>query len=301
MDNLRAALFMTLSMAAFAVEDALLKGIATMIPTGQALMLLGLFGALSYWALLARRGQPMFTRALLGRAAILRNLGELFGTLGYVLAFTLGDLSTASALLQAVPLAVVLGAALFLGETVGWRRWSAVGFGFAGVMIVLRPGIGGADAAALFALLGVAGLAMRDLATRRIPPGVPSLQLSASAFTVVIPAGALMMIFAGDTPVMPSPFVWAGLAATLVVGMTGYSLIVAATRLGEMSVIAPFRYARILFALILATIFFGERPDAMTYLGAGIIVGSGLYAFWREQRLRRRAARAASLQAQPTL
>ncbi|KAA9009065.1 DMT family transporter [Histidinibacterium aquaticum] len=290
MDNLRGALFMTLAMAGFAVEDAFIKALSTAIPTGQVMMLIGAGGLLAYWILLAVRRQKLFTRALLSPAVLFRNLCELLGTLGYVLAFTLGDLSTASAILQAVPLAVVMGAAVFLGETVGWRRWTAVGLGFLGVLIVMRPGAQGFDPATLWALLGVAGLSARDLATRRIPAGVPSMQLSATAFAVIVPAGAVMLIVGGDDLVTPSPMILAGVAGTLLVGMIAYSTIVAATRIGEMSVIAPFRYSRILFALVIAAVFFGERPDAATYAGAALIVGSGLYAFWREAQLKRRTA-----------
>ncbi|SLN59893.1 DMT family transporter [Roseisalinus antarcticus] len=298
-DNLRGALLMTASMAVFAVEDALIKMTATLIPTGQVLMLMGLGGFCAFWGLLRLRGGRLLTPALLSRAVIVRNTGELVGTLGYVSAMTLGDLATASAILQATPLAVVLGAATFLKETVGWRRWSAVAAGFVGVLIVIRPWTSAFDPISLLALVGVAGLAVRDLATRNIPADVPSFQLSAVAYAAVVPGGFLLLLLTGNVPVSPAPIAWLGVAGTLVIGMIAYTMIVAATRTGEVSVIAPFRYSRIAFALLIATLVFGERPDAATLLGAALIVGSGLYAFWREIRAGQKAR--ASLPPQGTI
>lgn len=299
-DTLRGAALMVAAMLAFSIEDALIKGTATLIPAGQVMMTLGLFGTIGFALLLRHRGQSLFTRALLTPAVLFRSGCELLGTAGFVAALTLGNLSTATAILQAVPLVVVLGAALFLGEQVGWRRWTAVGLGLVGVMMVIRPGAADFDPNSLFALVAVVCLSARDLATRRIPAGVPSNQLSGAAFATTILSGLLLFFLTGERPVIPSPLALGGLAATLVVGMVAYSTIVAATRIGEMSVIAPFRYTRILFALLVATLIFGERPDAWTYAGAALIVGSGLYAFWREAQANARA-RAASLPPQPTL
>ncbi len=180
-ETLKGALLMTASMAGFAVEDALIEGTSALIPSGQVLILLGVFGTLAYWALLRRRGLPLFSPALASRAVVLRSLCELVSTLCYVSAITLGDLSTASAILQAVPLAVVMGAALFLREQVGWRRWSAVGLGFVGVLMVIQPGSAGFDPVSLLAVIAVFGLATRDLLTRHIDRTIPSLQLSAAA------------------------------------------------------------------------------------------------------------------------
>ena len=299
MENLRGALLMTAAMASFAVEDALIKALSREVPTGQLVLVLSLGGALCFAVLLRLRGLPVFSRQLLAPAVILRSLAELFGGLGFVLAITLGDLSTATAILQATPLAVVAGAGLMLGEKVGWRRWTAVGLGFLGVLIVVRPGTAEFDPVSLFALVGVIGLAFRDLVTRRMPKGMPSLMLSMAAYAAMVPGGLLLLLVQGQPMVSPSPLAWAGMAAMLVIGMGAYMMIVAATRLGELSVIAPFRFSRIVFALILAAVFFGERPDAATYLGAAIIILSSVYAIWRERVAQRR--RAASLAGQGRL
>ncbi len=116
---------------------------------------------------------------------------------------------------------------------------------------------------------------------------------------MIVPSGAALLLLTGQAPVWPQPLAWAGIAGTVAVGMIAYSTIVAATRLGEASAIAPFRYSRIAFALLIAALIFGERPDALTLAGAALIVGSGLYAIWREARAAKRAR--ASLPPRPTI
>lgn len=289
MENLRGILLMVAAMACFAVEDVFIKQVAERLPVGQILMILGAGGALAF-ALMARgRGQRLLSRALLTWPVMLRNLGEVVGTMGFVLALTLTSLSSASAIIQATPLAVTLGASLFLGAQVGWRRWSAIIVGFLGVLLIIRPGLEGFEPASLFAVQGVIGFAIRDLATRVTPRSVGSLQLSAYGFAFLVPLGALMLALSGGsaTPTGPEAM---RLAGALAAGVVGYYMLVEAMRVGDVAVVAPFRYARLLFALILAITVFGERPDALTLTGAAIIIASGLYTLLRERALSRRRA-----------
>ncbi|QJF50984.1 DMT family transporter [Roseobacter ponti] len=286
MDNLRGAALMVLAMIGFALEDMLIKFMAADLPVGQIVGMLGLGSALVLAPVLILRREPLFSRDMMTLPIALRALGELVGTIGFVTAIALIPLSTASAILQANPLVVTLGAALFLKEAVGWRRWSAILVGFCGVLMIIRPGFDGFSWESLFAVQGVFGLALRDLATRRVPPRTSSLQLSFLAFIVLIPTAAIMLIL-GDTPMVPvSPqnAVWLGLA--LMIGIVGYYAIVAAMRVGEVSFVTPFRYSRILFALMIGVGVFGEEPDAMTLTGAAVIVASGLYTLWRERNVR---------------
>ncbi|WP_299965605.1 DMT family transporter [uncultured Roseobacter sp.] len=286
MDNLRGAAFMVLAMLAFALEDMLIKLMASALPVGQIVGMLGLGSALIVGPLLLWQRQPLLSRDMLTPAIGLRALGELIGTLGFVTAIALIPLSTASAILQATPLFVTLGAALFLGETVGWRRWAAILVGFFGVMLIIRPGMEGFSWLSLFAVQGVIGLGLRDLATRRVPPQTSSMQLSFLAFLVLIPASALLM-WANDTAfVAPSPTDWVRLAITVLIQTVAYYGIVTAMRVGEVGFVTPFRYSRILFALVIGIVVFSERPDSLTLIGAAIIVSSGLYTLWRERNVR---------------
>ena len=285
-DNMVGIMLMLSAMAMFAVEDAFIKKLSHGMGTGQILVILGV-GGFTIFALIAKRqGAHIFSRDLLLGPVLLRNFGEIMGTSGYVLAVVLTPLSSASAILQATPLAVALGAALFLGQAVGWRRWVAIGVGFIGVLIVIRPGLEGFQPASLFAVQGVIGLSIRDLATRAMPTRVSSMVLSAFGFGVVIPAGLVIMLFEGPT-VMPDSVQSAYIAAALIVGPVGYYMIVAAMRVGEVAVVTPYRYVRLVFAMIIGMLAFDEVLDFYTLLGASIIIGSGLFTIYRERQARK--------------
>lgn len=287
MENLRGSLLMTAAMAGFALEDMFIKQLSGTVPVGLLLILLGAGGGVIFAVLALMRGDKLVSRDLLARSVLIRNGGELIGTIGFITAIALTPLSSASAILQATPLVVTLGAALFLGEQVGWRRWSAILVGFAGVLLIIRPGMQGFAPASLFAVMGVIGLALRDLATRTVPRAISSMQLSTYAFLTLIPAGFGMLAFTGDTVRMLTPLEWVFAGAALGFGVAAYYAIVAAMRMGDVAVITPFRYSRLVFALIIGTTLFGERPDAATLTGSALIVASGIYTFWREFRTRR--------------
>ena len=288
-ENRAGIVLMIAAMAGFALEDMFVKLAARDMPVGQILTTMGAVGA-PVFALIARlQGARLLTPALWSRPVLLRNGGELVGTFGYISAVALTPLATASAILQALPLVVTMGAALFLGAQVGWRRWSAILAGFLGVLIVIRPGAGDFQPASLFAVLGVAGLAVRDLATRAVPRETSSMVLSAYGFAMTVPLG-LAMLALGPAPVAVGAQGALWLAGALAMGLGGYWAIVEAMRLGEIAVVTPFRYSRLLFALILGVLVFGERPDRWTLAGAALIIASGLYTFTRERALSRRAA-----------
>lgn len=281
-DNLRGAILMVGSMLAFAFEDLFLKRSAMALPPGQVIVMLGCAGAACFWVVAALRGQRILTMAALRGAPLLRTASEAGATMLYITALALIPLTTNAALLQASPLAVTMGAALFLKEPVGWRRWSAIGVGFLGVMIILRPGTDGFSAAGLLTVACVIVLVGRDLATRVMPAEIGTFQLTTWAYLGLIPAGLALMAIAGDgwEPVRADR--WPDLVGALLTGLVGYWAVTAAMRLGEVSVVAPFRYTRLVFAAIIAAVVLGERPDLATWIGSTLVIGSGLYAFWRE-------------------
>lgn len=292
-DNLRASLLMVLAMGLFAVEDALIKRIAAELPAGQVMIMLGAGGALLLAALAATRGVRVLSRELLLPAVLARNAGEVVGTLGLVTAIVMLPLSVATAILQAAPLVTTMGAALILKEPVGWRRWTAILVGLAGVLIVLRPDAGGIGPGAVLAVIGVLGLAARDLATRRLPARIGTLEVATWGFAALIPAGALSLAIEGRGPALPGAEASALTVAALAVGLAAYVALVASVRGGDMAAVAPFRYSRILFGLALGMLAFGERPDAAMLAGCALIAGAGIYMLLREARLRRAALRRA--------
>ncbi|NNE88923.1 MAG: DMT family transporter [Silicimonas sp.] len=287
MDNFRGAGLMTLAMLCFAIEDMLIKFLAGALPVGQILALLGAGGGSLIAATLFIQGQRLFPRDILSKPVLIRNTGEVIGTVGFVSALVLIPLSTLAAILQTTPLVVTLGAALFLRHHVGWRRWLAILIGLAGVLLIIRPTTEGFDWNVLLALLGVLGLAIRDLATRASTPNMSALQLSLIAMTLIVPTG-LFLAWVFQTPMQtPTPKEWGIIAIASIVGAFSYRFIVMAMRVGEISFVTPFRYTRMIFLLIIAVIVFDERPDALTLIGAAIIIASGLYALWRERRLQK--------------
>jgi len=287
MDNLRGAGIMVLAMLGFAIEDGLIKLLAGALPVGQIIGLLGLGGAIVFAVLCRVRGETLWDAGFLAPIVMLRNLAELVGTLGFVTAIALIPLSTASAILQAAPLLVTLGAALFLQEQVGWRRWAAILVGFCGVLMIIRPGTSDFDWLSLFAVQGVVGLAIRDLATRRVAITVSSMQLSFMAFLMLIPASAILLVAGGIAPVAPTLAQTGLIGASVLIGALAYFGITYAMRIGEISFVTPFRYSRMVFALIIGLAFFDENPGALTLWGATIIIASGLYTLWRERVVRR--------------
>ncbi|MFC3084446.1 DMT family transporter [Tabrizicola soli] len=277
--NQRGALYMSASMAGFAVEDVLVKAAAREMPLAQVLLVIGLAGMLIFAAMAARRGEAVLPAAFLSRAMLVRSAFEVTGRLFYGLAITLTALSTTSALLQATPLVVVAGAALIFGEKVGPTRWLAVLLGFAGVLVILRPG---ADFSplSLLAVVGFLGFAGRDLATRAAPRGMSNRQLGALGFAMLALAGAILMAVEADA-VVPGLRGLALLAGGTLFAVLGYHGLTFAMRTGEVSAVTPFRYTRLVFAMVLAMALFGERPDLATWIGAAMVVGSGVVALRR--------------------
>lgn len=284
MDNLRGILWMIAAMAGFALEDAFIKLAADALPLGPIVAVFGLGGFLFFAALTLSRGQRLVTPDTFSRPVVARAVFEVIGRTGYFLGITLTPLSNASAILQASPLFVTLGAALFFGERVGWRRWAAIFAGFLGVLVVLRPGLEGFTPASLFTLVGTLGFAARDLGTRAAPKSLSNLQLAVYGFAVLIPTGLVMSLFTGPV-VAPDARSAAFLGAAIVCGIAGYYSITSAMRVGEVAVVTPFRYTRLLFALILGFLVFAERPDAATLVGGAIIVASGVYTIVRSARV----------------
>ena len=283
--NLQGAAFMVLAMAAFAVEDTLLKQAATSLPISQVLISFGLLGVIVFavWAVLS--DETPLSRDMLRPAMILRSLSEVTGRLFFMLAIALTPLSTASAILQATPLVVMVGAVFVFGETIGPRRWLAVMAGFLGVLMVLRPGTEGFGPLSLLAVIGMLGFAGRDLATRAAPASLSFRQLGVLGFSMLIVAGLIAMPF-GPAPIMPSAATWAGLVAAAVAGIGAYTSLTIAMRTGEVGAVTPFRYTRLVFAMIAGVLVFGESPDMWTIIGSTIIILSGITAL----RLSRRGA-----------
>jgi drug/metabolite transporter (DMT)-like permease len=283
METLRGSLLMVLAMATFALEDMFIKIVTREMPVGQVLILFGLGGMAVFAALARAQGQSLWHSGFCTRPLVARALAEVTGRLGYTLAIALTPLSTASAILQATPLVVAGGAVVFFGERVGWRRWLAIALGFVGVLLILRPGVGGFELTSLFAIVGTLGFAGRDLATRAAPKSMTNLQLGLFGFAMLVIAGGIALAWTGGA-VWPSGAAWLYLGLATGIGVMAYNALTGAMRHGEISVVAPFRYTRLVFAMALGIVVFAERPDTWTLLGSAVIVCSGLFTLIRSSK-----------------
>ena len=280
--NLRGSLFMAISMAGFTANDALIKALMGSINIGQVMLVRGLFATLLVAVLAWSQGALRMPRQALHPMVGLRALGELGGTIAFLGALSQMPLANVTAVMQELPLAVAMGAALFMGETVGWRRWLAIVAGFIGVMIVVRPGVEGFNAFALLALLAVAFCAVRDLATRRVPDEIPTLLISTVTAIMVTVVGAILIPFFGEWSPMTAMDI-SFMAGAAILLLVGYQFIIMSMRIGEISFVAPFRYTALLWAIVLGYLMFGDVPDLLMMIGSTIVVASGLYTLYRER------------------
>lgn len=290
--NLPASLLMIATMAGFAVEDLIIKVLADHVPVGQILLMLGIGGAVFFGAAAMLRGERLLDPRLKSRAVLLRNAAEVVSSTAGITALVLLPLTVISSVLQAAPLLAAAGAALFLGERVGWRRWTAICVGLAGVLLILRPGSAGMEGAGSTlglwcAVLAVACVALRDLATRATPGGITTLQLAFWGYATTVVSGLLLTGLRGEPWIWPGANDWAMLAVAQVLGITFYYTLTLALMIGESSVVVPFRYSRLVFALALGVGVLGETVDALMLLGLLLVTGSGLYTLLREARLAR--------------
>ena len=275
---------MMMSMACFAVEDTFIKLLSARLPATQILFSIGFGGALITLVLAIVLNVNLADKILLNKHVISRTIADLFGALSFTSAMVLIPMSLLASILQATPLFVTLGAAILLGEKVGWRRWSAIFIGFLGVIIILQPGYGSFQLASLLGLAAVLCLALRDVVTRDMATEIPTLTVTFYACLAMGSAGFIAYPFFGP-PIMPTSYEAIILICAAIIGLTGYFLLVLATRKGDVSVIAPFRYSRLLFSLGLASLILGEKLTLPILLGGLLVVSSGIYTFGRERRL----------------
>lgn len=291
-DDMKGSVLMIAAMAAFTLNDACMKAVSETLPLFQSIVLRGTLTAVGLGLIAWRMGglRLRFDRAD-SLAIALRCVGEVAGTFTFLTALRHMQLANLSAILQSLPLAVTLAAALVFGDRIGWRRLTAILVGFAGVLLIVRPGTEGFDRWAVLGLLSVAFVVLRDLSTRRLSRGVPSVSVAFYAAISVTLSAALAVPFEGWNPVAPAELALVAAAAACLV--CGYLTVVMTMRVGDISVIAPFRYTALVFAIFLGWVAFGQLPDGLTLTGSAIVVATGLYTFHRE-RSRAAQARGAS-------
>ena len=286
-DNLKGILAILASAVGFVTNDAIVKLITEELPNGQIIFLRGLVATALMGLVTSILGGWRSPRVLARPAMLIRLAAAAASTLLVVAALRHLPLATTNAVLQVSPLVVTAGAALLLGAHVGWRRWTASLIGFLGVLLIIKPGTDGFSSAAWLALGCLLASATRDLTTRFIDTTVPSILVTFAASAVVGMAGLALLPF--ETWIVPSPRALTLLLVASACLFVAYHFGVVAMRIGEIPVVAPFRYASILGALVLGYAIWGHVPDAVSLAGIAMIVGAGLYLLYRERSSMRRA------------
>lgn len=289
--NRRGIVAMACAMAAFVSNDALVKFVSQSLPSTQLIFIRGLFAT----ALLLAAAQALGVTHQLGfmfqRRVLIRSALDALATLVYLTALFHMQLANATAINMATPLFITLFAVLALGERVGAGRWLALGTGFAGVLLVVQPTAAGFNAYSLLCLGGTLLHAGRDLSTRSIDPRVPAILITlATAVTVTLLSGVLSL-WQGWLPMTGRQLALLGAASVFL--SIGYFLIIIGMRAGDISVVAPFRYTGLLFALVIGWSLWGDTPNAIALGGIALLVGAGLYVLHSE-RARARDALAAA-------
>ena len=284
-DNARGVVLMNIAMAAFTLNDTAMKAAMQTLPLYQAIGLRGILSTLAI-ALIGLRLGALTLRLPkrdLGYVAI-RTFAEVASTLTFLAALVHMQIANLSAIMQALPLAVTLAAAVFLGEAIGWRRALAIGVGFVGVLIIIRPGTEGFDRWSVLGIVSVAFVVLRDLSTRKMSRAVPSVTVAVAASGAVMLVGLTGATVEGWQAVSTKEamlILFAGVAL-----IAGYLSVVATMRGGDIGAVAPFRYMALLWAILMGWLAFGNLPDTWTLIGSALVVASGLFTLLRERRLR---------------
>ena len=288
-ENARGALFMALSMAAFVCNDALIKLVLADVPLFPSILMRGMVATVLLLMMAQYKGvlRPSLTGKNWG-LVLWRTAAEIGGTLCFLTALANMPIANIMAILQAAPLAVTLAAALFLRESVGWRRYSAIAIGFIGVLIIIQPGSEGFSIYAFWAIATVGFIVLRDLVTRQMPTGIPSIFVALITSVGITSVGGIGAIFQPAGAVDITTLALCACAAAFIVA--AYLFSVEAMRHGEIGFVSPFRYTGLIWAIVLGWLVFSDVPTVPMLLGSFIVVITGGYTFYRERAVRRRAA-----------
>lgn len=284
--NTTGAVLMMASMAAFVMNDTFLKLTDGAVPLFQLIFLRGILATALIFALARQLGSLRFTISRRDKSLIaLRGLTEIITAYFFLSALFNMPIGNLNAIMQVVPLTVTLGSALFYREAVGWRRMLAIAVGLCGVMLIIRPGTEGFNIWSLYALAAVFCVTARDLLTRQLSKEVPGMTVTLGTTVAVMLAAGLASLTQPWVPVSGQSTLLICCSAVFV--LAGYFFSIQVMRSGDVSFTAPFRYTGLVGAMIIGFLVFDEVPKPLTLLGAAIVMGMGLFTFYRERKLSR--------------
>ena len=275
---------MTTAMGCFTFADLLIKIASETMPVGQIMILLGIGSSFVFLTLLRMKGEPIRLSPLLNSAVMLRNVGEVVAATSMCLALAYVPISTIGAIIQTVPLMITAVAALFLGEQVGVRRTLAIGVGFLGTLFIVQPGDTNFDVMTGLVFVSAIGMTLRDVGTKLVSDSFSTLLLSFYSCVLFASSGLVLLLFTGGASI-PDANMTVLFLAMVALGSFGVIFMTQAVRLGDMSVVSPFRYTRLLYSLAAGIIILDEQVNAMMLFGSALTIGAGLYIWRRELTL----------------
>jgi drug/metabolite transporter (DMT)-like permease len=284
-NNQRGILAVVGCMAAYTVNDVLVKQILFTHPVGEVIFVRGVMSTLLIGCVVLISGHGRAVRTTMSGLLAWRSLCDGLSTVGFIAALAHMKLANVAAVLQIGPLIITALSVMLYREVVGWRRWTAIGLGFGGALLVIKPIPSEFDVWAVVAAASALAAATREIATRQMGRDIPVL--------LVALWGAIGITLCGTGFVFVEDWRWfsAGeffqlFVAAVFVGIAIY-LLALGFRDVDLSVVAPFRYSYLLTSAFGGYLVFREVPDAWTVVGAIFIVGSGIYTLHREAVRRR--------------
>ena len=282
--NLRGIALIIAAMAAFCLNDTLTKSTFGELPMGEIITIRGIFANLILApVVLMSYGLANIVRSY-SVPLMIRNASEIASVFLFLGALFRLPLANVTAILQTLPLTMTAAAAILFGERVGWRRWTAAAVGLVGVVLIIQPGSVEFSWWYVSAIAAVFFITSRDIATRYITQSTPTLIITFITAMVVTLAGAVIGLT--ETWVVPETLTLVRLAAAAVFVLIGYYCLIECWRGTEISVIAPFRYSIVIWAMIFGYALLGEVPSLTTAIGSTVVVAAGLYTFHRERMTR---------------
>ena len=270
-------------------NNAILKWLTVGYPAGEIMFIRGIFLWFPIAYFVARSGGLLSIRITRFRFHVVRGGCIIFSAFVYIIGLRYLPLADVTAIGFSTPLFVTALATFLLGETVGWRRWSAVLVGFLGILVITKPTGDVMTLAVLFPLGSAFWTGIRDMVTRRMVATESSNAILVTSTAAVMLAGLCSAPFGWK---MPSLQDFALMALAGLFNGFGHYCMIEAFRHAEVVIVSPFRYLTIVWAILLGFLVWGDLPDKYVVTGIILVVCSGLYILHREIAVRRQKQRA---------
>lgn len=278
----RACALMLTSTVLFATMHALIRTTSQHMPAVEVAFFRNLFGLVVLAPLMMSSPVSILKTNRFGQH-VTRSVINVGSMLCFFIGLSMTPIARATALSFTAPLFTALFSALFLGEVFRWRRWTAIVVGFAGTLVILRPGLGTMTQGDLLLVVSAVLWSFALIEIKLLGKTESSLTITSYVTLLMTPMTLVPALFVWQTP---SPELWIGLITIGVLGVLGQIAVTEALLLADTTVVMPFDFLKLIWATLFGIVLFGEMPDALTYVGAAMVFGSTFFIAWREARAR---------------